>query len=134
MILPHGTVVAVADGVKLRLFRNREKEPHLDLVELSYPIIASINPGSGSRHHNNSFNPDVHRKEEDSFAAASASQLNHLALEGSLERLFIIADPRTLGELRKHFHTTLRAKIVGELAKELTDHSVDDIVAAIQHA
>jgi protein required for attachment to host cells len=57
-----------------------------------------------------------------------------LALDGSLERLFVIADPRTLGELRKHFHPNLQAKIVGELAKDLTDHSVNDIVTAIRHA
>jgi protein required for attachment to host cells len=31
------------------------------------------------------------------------------------DRLFVIAHPRTLGELRKHVHATLRAKIVGEL-------------------
>jgi protein required for attachment to host cells len=134
MILPHDTVVAVADGANLKLFRNKGTESHLDLVELYHPNVAPTNPGSGSRHRSNSFNPDVHRKEEDSFAAASAEQLNHLLLDGSLERLLVIADPRTLGELRKHFHSAVRAKIIGELAKELTDHSVHDLVAAIRHA
>lgn len=134
MILPHGTIVAVADGASLKLFRNRGSEPHVDLVDLSHPAIAPTNPGSGSRHHSNSINPDVHRKEEDGFAAATANHLNHLAVEGSLERLLVISDPRTLGELRKHFHSTLRAKIVGELSKDLSDHSLDDIAVAIRHA
>jgi len=134
MMLPHGTVVAVADGTALRLFRNRGTEPHLDLAEFGHPAINSANPGSGSRHRSNSSNPDPHRQAEDNFAAASAGQLNRLALEGSLERLFVIADPRTLGEMRKHFHSTLHARIVGELPKEMIDHPVHDIVEAIRHA
>jgi len=134
MILPHGTIVAVADGAVLKLFRNQGTEPEINLVEFAHPAVVPTNPGSGSRHRSDSSNPDPHRKAEDGFAAASATQLNHLALDGSLERLFVIADPRTLGELRKHFHPTLQTKIVGELHKDLTDHSVHDIVIAIRHA
>jgi protein required for attachment to host cells len=134
MILPHGTVVAVADGANLKLFRNKGTEPHLDLVEVEHPAIDPTNAGSGSRHRSDSSNPDPHRKAEDDFAAASAGQLNRLALDGSLQRLFVIADPRTLGELRKHFNAALQAKIVGELPKDLTDHSVHDIAIAIRHA
>jgi protein required for attachment to host cells len=134
MILPHDTIIAVADGANLKLLRNRGTEQRLDLVEFDRPVLAPTNPGSGSRHRSNSFNPDVHRKEEDGFAAAAARQLNRLALDGALDRLFLIADPRTLGELRKHFHSVLQAKIIGELSKELTDHSVQDITVAIRHA
>jgi protein required for attachment to host cells len=134
MILAHGTVVAVADGTTLKLFRNRGVEPQLDLTEFGHPAINLTNPGSGSRHRSDSSNPDPHRQAEDSFAAASAGQLNRMALDGSLEGLFVIADPRTLGEMRKHFHSALQAKIVGELPKEMIDHSVHDIVAAIRHA
>jgi protein required for attachment to host cells len=126
--------VAVADGANLKLFRNKGTEPHLDLVEFKHSAIVPTNPGSGSRHRSDSSNPDPHRKAEDGFAAASANQLNHLAHDGSLERLFVIADPRTLGEMRKHFHSNLQAKIVGELPKDLTDHSAHDIVMVIRHA
>ena len=48
MILPHGTVVAVADGTTLKLFRNRGTEPELDLVEFDHSAIVPVNPGSGS--------------------------------------------------------------------------------------
>lgn len=134
MILPHGTVVAVADGTTLKLFRNRGTEPELDLIELEHSAIVPVNPGSGSRHRSDSSNPDSHRKAEDGFAAASANLLNRLALDGSLEGLFVVADPRTLGELRKHFHATLQAKILGEISKDLLDHPVHDIGIAIRHA
>jgi len=46
----------------------------------------------------------------------------------------VIAAPKTLGELRKHWHKALEAKLVGELAKELTGHSVGDIEAAVAKA
>ena len=134
MILPHGAMVAVVDGVSFKLFRNRGIEPELDLVEFAHPAIHRTNPGSGSRHRSDSSNPDPHRKAEDGFAAATAGQLNHLALDGSLEWLFVVADPKTLGELRMHFHPSLQAKIVGELSKDLIDHSVHDIGMAIRHA
>ena len=134
MILPPGTVVVVADGTTLKLFRNRGTEPKLDLVEFDHAAITPVNPGSGSRHHSELSNPDPHRQAEDGFAVASANFLNRLALDGSLEGLFVIADPRTLGELRKHFHGTLQAKILGEISKDLTDHPVHDIGIAIRHA
>ena len=46
----------------------------------------------------------------------------------------IIADPRTLGELRKHFHDVLAAKLIGQLAKDLSGRSPEAIQAAIADA
>jgi len=134
MILPNGTIVAVADGTTLKLFRNKGMETRLDLVFLDDPAVAPINPGSGARHRSDSANPDRGRPAEDGFAAASAEYLNRLAVEGTLDGLFLIADPRTLGELRKHFHAKLQAKIVGELPKDLVGHPIQDIATAIRNA
>lgn len=134
MILPNGSMVAVVDGSVLKLFINKGVGPHAELVEFEHPRIDATNPGSGSRHRSDASNPDPRRKAEDSFAAESAGLLNHFALDGSLERLFIIADPRTLGEMRKHFHASLQAKIIGDLSKDLIDHPVRDIEMAIQKA
>ena len=134
MILPNGTIVAVADGATLKLFRNRGAEPHVDLVACDDPDIVAKNPGSGARHRHGSANPDSGRGSEDGFAAAVADHLNHLALGGTLDRLFLIADPRTLGEIRRHIHPQLAGRIVGELAKDLTAHPVGDIAEAIHRA
>ncbi|WP_242154832.1 host attachment protein [Sphingomonas sp. BAUL-RG-20F-R05-02] len=46
----------------------------------------------------------------------------------------MIAAPRTLGELRKHYHKTLEAKLVGEVSKDLTGHTTADIEKAIASA
>ncbi|GGD41333.1 baeRF12 domain-containing protein [Aureimonas glaciei] len=134
MILPNGTLVAVADGKHVKLFRNRAAEPHLDLIAVEDPDLDALHPASGGRHRHSGGNPDSDRAAEDAFAAAVAKHLNGLALGGHLDALFLIADPRTLGEMRRHFHAGLAAKIVGDLAKDLTAHSVKDIVTAIRHA
>jgi protein required for attachment to host cells len=52
-------------------------------------------------------------------------------LDGKITDLVIIAAPRTLGELRKHYHKKLSATLVGEIAKDLTGHAVQDIEKAI---
>ncbi|MEI5681769.1 host attachment protein [Mesorhizobium sp. CCNWLW179-1] len=134
MILENGTIVAVIDGEAMRLFRNRGHEPHVDLIGLPDPDLGVGNTGSGSRHRSSSANPDTRRIKEDDFAAAAAGYLNKEALAGRIERLLIVADPRTLGELRKHFHDTLAAKLTGEIAKDLTAHSAEAIQAAIADA
>jgi protein required for attachment to host cells len=131
MIIPSDTTIAVVDGTKFRLFRNKGAEPHIQLAELGEPDIDAKNQGSGGRHHSSAANPDDSRIEEDNFAAAVAGFLNAQVLEGKIAGLFVIADPRTLGELRRHYHKTLEAKLVGELAKDLAGEGISAIEAAL---
>lgn len=131
MILPNETTVAVVDGENLRLFRNKGHEPHIELVALPDPDIAADNQGSGTRHRSSTANPDAGRLAEDNFAAAVAGYLNRQILAGSIADLFVIADPRTLGEMRRHFHDALKAKLVGDLAKDLTARSASDITETL---
>jgi protein required for attachment to host cells len=131
MILPNDATVAVADGEKLRLFRNKGMEPNIRLIPLELPEIAATNQGSGMRHRSIPANPDAARLEEDDFAAAAAGYLNRQVLEGRIGALYVIADPRTLGEMRRHYHHELRSRLIGELAKDLTGHTVEVIAAAL---
>ena len=134
MILPNDSTVAVADGEKLRLFRNKGVEPRIQLAEEAAAGIQPANQGSGGRHRSTSANPDRSRLEEDDFAASAAAHLNRLALDGEIASLFVIADPRTLGELRRHFHEVTREKLTGDLAKDLTGNTVEAIEAALVKA
>ncbi len=127
MIIPNGTTVAVADGGKLRLFRNKGAEPHIVLEALPEPEIESHNEGSGSRHRSTSANPDRSRLAEDDHASSTAGYLNRQVLDGKVEKLIVIADPRSLGEMRKHFHAATVAILIGEIAKDLAGHSIDAI-------
>lgn len=77
---------------------------------------------------------DYHQQAEDRFAAETAEQLNKRALANDFESLIIVAPPRTLGELRKHFHKELEKRISGEIAKDLTGHAVDEIEKIISNA
>ncbi|MBX3531960.1 MAG: host attachment protein [Rhizobiaceae bacterium] len=134
MIIPNRTVVAVADGQTLRLFRNKGHEPRIELVAMPDPDLEIGNQGSGTRHRSSTANPDKARLHEDNFAAAAASYLNRQALSGDIEQLIVIADPRTLGEMRRHFHDALVAKLVGDVPKNLTDHDVRAIETALERA
>jgi len=134
MILPNGTLVAVADGTSLQLLRNRGTETTLRLVPEDGEDIGPGNPGSGSRHRNSSANPDPDRREEDSVVAAAAMRLNHLASSGAAVHFYLIADPRTLGEMRKHLAEAARSALLGELGRDLVGRPIADIEAAILQA
>lgn len=134
MQLPHGLVVAVVDGEILHLYSNSGDERNVKLVAYEHESIEGDNHSSGSRHQSSSSNPDDSRQEEDSFAAAVAANLNKQVLSGKIEDLFIVASPKTLGELRKHYHKALEQKLLGEIAKDLTGHSISDIEAALAKA
>ena len=132
MILPNGATVAVADGQSLALFRNVGREGAAVLEALAKPELTSGN--AGGSHHSSAANPDDRTQAEDGHTAASAAWLNKQVLDGKISSLVVIAAPRTLGELRKHYHKALEAVLAGELAKDLAGHSMADIAAAVTAA
>jgi protein required for attachment to host cells len=129
MELENGTLVAVVDGGHLKLFKSTSNDGKLTAVPAG--VVSTDNKGSGGRHASSSANPADHQQDEDAFAAGVADLLNKQTMSGGMSHLVVIAAPRTLGELRKHYHRTLEAKLVGEIAKDLTGHSVADIEKAI---
>ena len=133
MNIPKGAV-AVADGEKLNLFRNSGDEANPNLTASAVEDVTNDNKGSGARHQSSSANPDNSQIEEDSFAAGTAELLNRQVLSGQIANLIVIAAPRTLGELRKHYHQKLSAVLVGEIAKDLTGHSAQEIEKVVAAA
>jgi protein required for attachment to host cells len=133
MMLPKGTTVAVADGEKLNLFRNSGDEAGLKLTPAEHSGVDDDTPGSGSRQ-NSSGNPDPSQASEDGFSAGIVELLNKGVLESKIGGLVVIAAPRALGEMRKHYHKALTAKLLGEIAKDLTGHSIADVETAIRAA
>ena len=134
MNIPKGTIVAVADGEVLNLFRNGGDDAAPQLEAIPDPNISMENKGSGGRHQSSAGNPDDSQQEEDSFAAGIAKMLNKRVLDGKIDNLVIVAAPRTLGELRKHYHKALSAVLLKEIAKDLTGHSVSDVEKALAAA
>ncbi|CDX16744.1 putative attachment-related protein [Mesorhizobium sp. ORS 3324] len=134
MILNNDTLVAVTDGQRLRLFHNKGHEPHIDLVEIEDPVLEVARAGSGGRHRSSIANPDDSRLREDDFAGSVAAYLNHQALGDAYEHILVIADPRTLGEMRRHYQPSLNAKLAGEIGKDFVKHSVESIKYAVATA
>jgi len=134
MLMPHGTLIAVADGAHLELYRNSGQEAHPKLSPVAAPNLPPHGSDSGKRHRASAANPDHRLLEEDNFIAAIADWLNHQAIDGAIEGLVIVAPPRALGELRLHYHPKLAEKILAEIHHDLVGRPVADIESALIHA
>jgi protein required for attachment to host cells len=133
MLVPKGTIVAVADGEKFNLFSNTGDEASPALTAMP-EAVESVSKVSGAGHQSSSANPDESQAAEDGFAGGIAGLLNKRVLDGEISDLIIIAAPRTLGELRKSYHKKLSEVLRGEISKDLTGHAVHDIEKAIAAA
>lgn len=131
MQIANGTVVAVADGEKLSMFRNDGDENKIQLSAMDEVDIDAATTGSANVGRSSSANPDGGQAEEAGFAIGIAEMLNRRVLNGKVKSLVIIAAPRTLGELRKEYHKNLEAVLIGEISKDLTGHPIEDIEKAL---
>lgn len=132
MKLPKGALVAVVDGEKLALFENTGQQ-EVQLSARPSPTIADRVSGAAGRISNEA-NPDNDTQAEDGFAMGVAEVLNKWVLNNKVEHLLVIAAPKTLGQLRKGWHKETQSRLVGEIAKDLTGHSTDQIASAIEKA
>lgn len=134
MILPNATTVAVVDGRTMLLFQNKGREPAIELSALPPRSLEEGHAGSGTPHRSSAANPDKARLAEDDFAAAASAALNRAAIAGDITKLLIIADSRTLGEMRGHFHKGLQKTLLGEITKEMIGHAKGEIEAVMRTA
>lgn len=154
MQIPHDAVVLVADGRKMLLFRNKGDEQYPDLQVLAHDEkvvparedMGRDEPGStfsgsagsgevggapGANNRSSYEETDFHQLEEDRFAAECAAMLRMRALRNEFRQLIIVAPPKALGELRKHYHKEVEARLLGEIAKDVTHRPTDEIEQVI---
>ena len=139
MRVPHNSFIVVADGKKSLFFRNEgdgefpnliveRKDVHENPKAIDQKTdeagraFASAGPGRSAYEET-----DFHQLEEDRFAAETAELLKDRALRNDYDSLIVVAPPKTLGELRKHYHKEVERRITGEIAKDLTGHPVEEI-------
>lgn len=140
MRISHDALILVADGRKSLFLRNEGDADYPNLVVedqraqagLKDRDLKSDGPGQamsqgGSGRHSTMEETDYHQQEEDRFAADAGKLLNRKALDGDFETLFVVAPPRTLGELRKQYHKEVTARLKAEVPRDLTGHPVDAI-------
>ena len=135
MKIPHQALVALANGERFVLMRNigQPFEPKLERVtELDLELT---NFSAGVRHQDpagqRSGSTDI---DELAHGAAIAEWLNTQALRGGIGEIVIVADPKTLGQIRQHCHKELESRIVGEVAKDLTNQPIDAVERALAMA
>jgi protein required for attachment to host cells len=146
MDLPNNAFVVVADGRKMLFFRNKGDAEYPNLVvervrEQDNPsdgdqstdapgtTFSSVGAGRSSYQET-----DFHQLEEDRFAAETAELLKKRAFNNDYDSLVVVAPPKTLGELRKHYHKEVSSRLIGELDKDLTGHPVVEIESALKAA
>ena len=132
MKIPVEAHVAVIDGERFILFRNGSDAERPDLGSPSHPDLDPTNRSQGKMRHSITTNQEAGNDlDEAAHVAAAADWLNHAVLTHKIDNLIIVADKRSLGELRRHYHKELKDRLVGEVGKALTNASTADIAEAI---
>ena len=129
-LIPSDALVVVADGTGARLFRNRGDERALSLhqVELRELMNMDDDGPSGSMPQEST----GQQIDEATFAKQLALALNDGALKHRYDALVLIADPTTLGRMRGLLHKEVESRMLGEIAKTLTNAPLEQIEQALR--
>lgn len=127
--VPAGTLVVVADGTKARMLRNVGDGVALTLHQQDMMNAEDIPLQGPSGIAPNQQTPQ--QNDERTFAKHVAQRLNDGALKHEYDRLVLIADPHTLGEIRPQLHKEAQDRLIGEVAKTLTNAPIEDIQRAL---
>jgi protein required for attachment to host cells len=139
--------ILIADGARARFLENhgpgtglapapvppQETRLHADR-EIYADRPGRVQESVGGAHHAVSRRVDWHRFEKEQFAERLARLLDEAAGAKRFDRLVLVAPPRTLGDLRAALAPATRAKVDGELDKDLTplaDHELPAHLAGL---
>jgi protein required for attachment to host cells len=137
--LAHGAGVFVGDGQKALFLINEgdEKFPNLRRLAVEEhkdpPSHEQGSDAPGRAHssvgeiHSAVEETDWHELEKERFAASMADRINRAARSGAFGHIFIVAPPKILGDLRREFTKETEAKIIAEVPKDLTHHTIAEI-------
>jgi protein required for attachment to host cells len=135
MKVPHKALVALANGERFLMMRNVGQPFEPKLEKVSELDLELTNFSAGVRHQDpagqRNGSTDI---DELAHGAAIAEWLNNKTLNGEADPLVIAADPKTLGQIRQHCHQQLQNRIVGEVAKDLTNQPLESIERALAMA
>jgi protein required for attachment to host cells len=139
IVLKHGLWLLVADGERALFMENLggAANPNFQVVrEMEQDNPPTRDQGSDrpgrfndgpSAHRSAVDDTDWHTIGKKRFADELADRLYRIAHRGDFREIILIAPPLVLGELRKKLHSEVSDKVVGELPKTLTNHTVYDI-------
>ncbi len=134
-----GTWILVTDGEKALFLRNKGDAvyPDFEVIRKTTDDNPSTHEQGTDRpgrykdganvHHSGFAETDWHRLEKDRFAKQISERLYKSAHRGDYERIVLVAPPHVLGEMRKELHKEVESRVVAEIPKELTNHTVVEI-------
>ena len=134
-------MIIAADSSRARIFTTDSPHSPLDEIEtMAHPegrmheqdMVSDLpgkdsGQGDGAGGHAYQDETDPKQQEVIDFAKRTADYLDDMRKANKLDQLLIVAAPAFLGELRKQMSEQTNECVVFELAKNLTQHSVEDI-------
>jgi protein required for attachment to host cells len=142
MNIRHDALILVADGQKYLLLRNHGDFRQPDLkVEGGAERRGAPSREMGTDRPGRSFasmgtarsalaETDWQQQAEDRFAAEAVAALAECANGGDGD-IIVVAPPRALAELRRHYPAAVKGRLAAEIDKDLTGHRVEDIAAIL---
>ncbi len=128
--IPDHALVVVADGGKAILFRRQgaeggtitlHEEKHLTQKTMQAEGPAGSRPDDQSPKQSN----------EAGFINHLAHVLHTMHQHGDYKHLVLVMDPQSLGQIRACLHKTVETVVVKSVAKDLTNHPLHAIEAAL---
>lgn len=128
--IANNTLIVVADGEKATLFKNTS-DSEVKLQSAGAMSVDYLNDKGPS-----GLPPETSDKEkgEATFAKHMATDLYNKVQGGDFDKLVLIADPQTLGQMRPHLHDEVTKRLILEIPKTLTNSTIDDIEKTIEKA
>lgn len=142
MKLVNETWVVIADGAKYLVLRNHGDEEFMDLrviskEEIEVPLAHNLSSDRSGRMPDDGHGysalqeTDWHVVEKQRFSKELGAKLTDWATQDRVRKLVVVADPKTLGNLRDTYGDRLQKKLVAEIGKDLTNMPIDQIEATL---
>ena len=132
MKISDGANIAVVDGERFLWLENTGDAMHPQLELVGTPDLDPTNRSQGKMRHSITTSQHMGNDlDEAAHVAAVADWLNHQAQTNRINQLIVVADKRSLGELRRHYHVELEQRLAGEIGKVMTNQPIDAIAEAI---
>ena len=129
MKIPQGALIVVADGGSARVFSNVGDDRSVTLKQEA--LLEGMNLDDDGPSGSMPSESTASQLDEATFAKQLAKGLNEGALKNRYAHLVLVADAKTLGRVRPLLHKETQQRLIGDLAKDLTNAPLDTIQRAL---
>jgi protein required for attachment to host cells len=132
-------LVVVADSSRARIFLAEDRLSDLsEMKDMVHPEArlkqqelvsdeAGAGSGNGGGFHSMGHEKDAHKQQAELFARELCQDLDKIVVDKDVRKIYLVAAPRFLGLMRSGLSKCCADKIVGEHAKDLVNHNINDI-------